>query len=172
MSQITEFYAIKSPDEKGRMLFHLLGFQDRQLEHSDDVFQWLFPTAVKSKFFPDAPVLNKEDISSFQSNPELIKNLSLAYARFLTFLGLKLEGTKVVKGENFEARHGDVWSCWNHNFPRITRAISCLQTLGLTVKSWALYEGVLDVCGEDIAESTRAFLTAAATGKEMPKFAG
>lgn len=172
MSQITDFFALKSPDDKGRMLFHVLGLQNSQIEASHDLIQWIFPTAEKSKFNPDAPVLTEEDVLAFKSVPELQNNLRWAYSRFLLFLGLKTEGGKVVKGDNFEDRYKDVWSCWNHNFLRITRAISSLRTLGLMSESWALYEGVLDVCGDDIADHTRAFWKAAVTGKEMPKFGG
>lgn len=173
MSQITDFFALKKPDANGRMLFHVIGLQDSQIENSHDLIPWLFPTREKSKFNPDMPTLTEEDITQFKSNPELQNNLRLAYSRFLLFLGLQSENNKVVKGENFHERYSDVWSYWNHNFIRITRAISSLRTLGLMAESWALYEGVLDVCSSEpvsITESTKAFWMAAVTGNKMPEF--
>lgn len=175
MSQITDFFALKSPDTKGRMLFHMLGLQNSQIEGSHDLIQWMFPTAEPSKFNPDAPLLTEEDVTEFKKVPELQNNLRWAYSRFLLFLGLKVEDNKVVKGDNFEDRFEEVWGYWNHNFLRITRAISSLRTLGLMSESWALYEGVLDVCSTEpvpITEHTKDFWRAAVTGKEMPKFGG
>jgi hypothetical protein len=55
----------------------------------------LLPTAEKSKLNPDAPLLSEEDVTQFELIPELQNNLRWACSRFL---GLKVDGNKVVKG--------------------------------------------------------------------------
>lgn len=134
----------------------------------------LFPTTEKSKFSDKSPVLTQEDIEAFKTNETLRSALRGAYKRFLTFLGLaENESGKVVKGENFKARYEEVWGYWNHNFLRITRAISSLRTLGLMEESWRLYEGCLDIAKTEavpITQHTFDFWQAAVTGKPFPKY--
>ncbi len=175
MSNITDFYTNNGSDNKGRRLFHVLGLSNYQLEHSHDLVQWLFPTTEKSAFNSDAPVLTEEDVSVFQEDKVMRENLRRSYHRFLNLLGPKEEEGKVVRGENFQERYGDCWSAWNHNFLRITRAISSLRTLGLMQEAWRLYEGVLDIArteGFGTFDHTFLYWKAAVTGQPFPKFGG
>lgn len=176
MSAIVEFYKGNAHDNNGRYLHHLLGISNGQLERSHDLIQWLFPTTLKSHFNPDAPVLTEEDITAFKADQSIQENLRAAYKRFVNFLGLQVnEEGKVVKGDHFAERYDDCWGYWNHNFLRITRAISSLRTLGLLPEAWALYEGCVEVArneGVPITDHTFAYWKAAVTGNEMPKFGG
>jgi len=175
-SKIVEFFSQEGHDGHGRYLHHMLGLPNHQIEYSHDLIQWLFPTNEPSKFNSEAPVLTDEDIEVFKTNPKLQENLRWAYSRFLGFLGLTVsEDGKVVKGENFKDRYNEVWSYWNHNFLRITRAISSLRTLGLMKEAWALYEGCVEVArneGVPITEHTFKFWAAAVAGKPFPKYGG
>jgi len=176
MSVITEFFHQTAPNTDNRMLFHILGLPNHQLEASHDLIQWLFPTTEKSKYNPTAPVLTEEDIAAFKADDNLRNALRGCYSRFLMFLGLtELENGDVVKGDNFKSRYKEVWSYWNHNFLRITRAISSLRTLGLMKEAWCLYEGCVEVArneGVPITQHTFAYWKAAVTGQEFPNYGG
>ena len=175
MSWIVDFYREEVGDKKGRYLYHILGLPNYQLEHSHDLIQLVFPTTEPSHFNPDAPILTEEDIAIFKADPKLQDNLRWAYSRFLGFLGLTVKDGKVIKAENFQDRYEDCWAMWNHNFLRITRAISCLRTLGLAAEAWALYEGCMEIAndnGEVFMDSTLEFWKAAVTGKPFPKYGG
>jgi len=176
MSVITEFFQQVGHDGQGHYLYHMLGLPNHQLEASHDLIQFMFPTKEKSKYNPTAPVLTEEDITAFKENKNLQDALRGCYNRFLTFLGLaQTDEGKVVKGENFANRYKDVWSSWNHNFLRITRAISSLRTLGLMQEAWALYEGCVEVARNEkvpITQHTFDFWLAAVSGKPFPQYGG
>ena len=176
MSKITDFFAQTAPNTDGRMLYHIMGLPNHQLEASHDLIQWMFPTKEKSKYNPTAPVLSEEDIEAFNADDGLRAALRGCYNRFLTFLGLaQNDNGKVVKGENFKSRYDEVWGYWNHNFLRITRAIASLRTLGLMQESWALYEGCVEIArneGVPITEHTFAYWKSAVSGKQFPDYGG
>jgi hypothetical protein len=145
MSGLVDFYRGEAADTEGRWLQDIWDWSDGRLEAVHDFIQWLFPLPEPSRFNPDAPLLQPEDIAAFRSDECLRANLRQSFERILTFLGLALvaEG-QVQEGANFSARAPDVWHSPNHNWLRITRILRSLRLLGLEEESQALY-GQLEV---------------------------
>lgn len=140
MSRLLDFYLGLETDIEGRLLEDILAWPDDDLEEVHDFIQWLFPLPERSRFNSDAPLLTKEDIASFKSDPVLQANLMKSLDRILAFLGLSLSEGKVIRGENFTARVADAWASPNHNWLRITRILRSLTLLGMEAQAEALYQ--------------------------------
>lgn len=140
MSRLVDFYRGTETDIEGRLLTDILSWPDDNFEEVHDFIQWLFPLMEPSQFNPDAPLLTKEDIAVFRSDPVLQANLLKAFDRILTYLGFSLSDGEVVEGRNFTARVPDVWAGLNHNWLRITRILRSLTLLGMETHALALYQ--------------------------------
>lgn len=68
-SHIIRFLRDEVKDYKGRTLAEMQLLPDYKLDHSHDVIQWMFPTDIPSKHFPNAPVLTDEDITLIKADP-------------------------------------------------------------------------------------------------------
>jgi hypothetical protein len=140
LSRLVDFYRGEAPDSEGRLLSEIWDWADHELEAVHDFIQWLFPLPERSGFNPRAPLLNAEDIATFQAEPLLRANLHRSFSRMLEFLGLVLTPDGEVKeGRNFAARVGDVWASANHNWLRITRILRSLTLLGLAEDARCLF---------------------------------
>ena len=133
MSRLVDFYA-RPRDRWGGAprLEDIWAWDNEQLEMVHDFIQWLFPLPEASRFNADAPLLTDADIVAFAADPALRANLTKSFERIVRFLGLAIDETgRVVEGDNFANRRGDVWDAPNHNWLRITRILRSLTLLGL-----------------------------------------
>lgn len=146
MHRLLAFYYGSHPDSHGRMLAEMLKQDDHWLEVCHNYIQWLFPTTEHSRVTPDAPVLDKAIIEAFKSDELLQNHLRAALIRILSFYGLKLTPTAVIKGPNWEQRKSNWFTENTHNSLRITRILKCLRTLGLTIEAMAFQRGLLALC--------------------------
>ena len=146
MHRLLAFYYGSHPDSHGRMLAEMLKQDDHWFEASHNYIQWLFPTKEHSRVTPDAPVLDKAIIDAFKSDELLQNHLRAALIRILSFYGLKLTGTGVVKGPNWEKRKSNWFTENTHNSLRITRILKCLNTLGLVTEAKAFQKELLALC--------------------------
>ena len=93
-----------------------MSWDDGKLEMIHDFIQWLFPTDEPSRFNPDAPILDEEDLTTFRE-PFFQQRLEQAAERFRKFY-----------------RFGAISPRWaqpfDHNLLRITRIVRCLALLG------------------------------------------
>src|SRR4051812_28735953 len=108
------------------------------MEAVHDFIQWMFPLREASRFNPDAPLVTEADIEAFRADPALRDSLGRSFGRFLAFLGLAIEGGRVVESTDF-ARKRDVWRYSNHNWLRISRVLTSLRILGLEDESRAFF---------------------------------
>jgi Opioid growth factor receptor (OGFr) conserved region len=138
MSRLVEFYRGTAPDAEGRTLANLWAFSDREMEAAHDFIQWMFPLREPSRFNPDAPLVTDADVAEFQADPALRDSLRRSFGRFLAFLGLVIEGGRVLGGADF-ARKSEVWRYPNHNWLRITRVLASLRMLGLEDEARAFF---------------------------------
>ena len=114
MSDITKFYRDEA-NPSGYTWTEVMSWSDDDLERVHDFIQWLFPTDERSRFNPDAPVLEAGDVAAFQS-ADLQQRLSDAVERFRKFYKF---------GSNAPR-----WAMpFDHNLLRITRIIRCLALL-------------------------------------------
>jgi Opioid growth factor receptor (OGFr) conserved region len=141
MSLLLDFYRGLETDTDGRFLKEILAWPDATFEAIHAPLQWLFSIPEPTKFNSEAPLLTKNDIATFKSDPLLQANLMKSFKRILTFLGLSLSDKgEVVEGQNFTARVPDAWASPNHNWLRITRILRSLMLLGMETQAQSLYE--------------------------------
>lgn len=100
MNRLILFYLASHPDNRGRFLSEILEQDDFWLESCHDYIQWLFPTREFSRVTPDAPTISKEVEEAFVGDELLQNHLRASYRRILSFYGLTVSGTKIVRAEN------------------------------------------------------------------------
>lgn len=132
---LISFYSGQSPDAAGRMIDTILCWDDSKLEEVHDYIQWLFPLQEKSDYNPLAPIINEEEIKTFQNNDNLKEKLTESFARLLNFYGFGFNESEdqhiVICSDNFQHQSRNWLTKYNHNHLRITRILKCLSLLGL-----------------------------------------
>ena len=134
-SALVAFYRGDGRDHRGRLLSHVRQYSFDDLERHHDYIQWLFPLPEPSGANASAPLLSQEDISAFQSDEALRKELLESFRLMVRFYGLDMwEGRpaiQIARGSRFAERR-PVWlTRGNHNFLRISRMLRSLTLLGL-----------------------------------------
>ena len=154
--QIIGFYSGTEPDHRGRYVQEIQAWPDDQLETAHDNIQWLFPLSEKSGFNVAAPVLTRESIQEFRTQPDLQQKLRGSFLRMMTFYGFETRFGKqitVTPAPNFAAKATGWLSPGNHHHLRITRILRCLTVLGLEAEAKAFF-GCLSEIYEDEQNKT------------------
>ena len=154
--QIIRFYSGTEPDHRGRYVQEIQAWPDNQLETAHDYIQWLFPLPEKSGFNVAAPVLTRESIQEFRTQPDLQQKLRGSFLRMMTLYGFETRFGKqitVTRAPNFAAKATGWLSPGNHNHLRITRILRCLTGLGLEAEAKAFF-GCLSEIYEDEQNKT------------------
>lgn len=143
-SQLVNFYLGQCPDTEGRTIESIWLWDDMWLEHEHTYIQWLFPLMEKSRFNPDAPVLTKVDIETFNASSDLKNRLLTSFKHLLQFYGLQCAednaAISVTTADTFPERREN-WLNWgNHNHLRITRILTSLRLLGLDAYAQAFFQ--------------------------------
>jgi hypothetical protein len=140
---IIDFYRGASPDARGRMLRDILQADDAWLERTHDYIQWLFPLRTRSAFNTNAPTLDDATVAAFGTDTELRGNLARAFGRMLRFYGFEEQrdqgAYRIVPASNAAAQQRNWLTPGNHNFLRITRILTSLDTLGLPAEARAFF---------------------------------
>jgi hypothetical protein len=154
--QIIGFYSGTEPDHRGRYVHEIQAWPDDQLEAIHDYIQWLFPLPERSGFNVVAPVLTRESIQEFRTQPDLQQQLRGSFLRMMSFYGFETRFGKqitVTRAPNFAAKATGWLSPGNHNHLRITRILRCLTVLGLEAEAKAFF-GCLSEIYEDEQNKT------------------
>jgi len=154
--QVIGFYSGTEADHRGRYVQEIQAWPDDQLETAHDYIQWLFPLSEKSGFNVAAPVLTRESIQEFRTQPDLQQKLRGSFLRMMTFYGFETRFGKqitVTRAPNFAAKATGWLSPGNHNHLRITRILRCLTVLGLEAEAKAFF-GCLSEIYEDEQNKT------------------
>lgn len=142
------FYEGSVPDDRGRYLNDILGFDDSQIEAVHDFIQWLFPLRERSGANPSAPILDDAAVEEFRARSELRAALLRSLRRMLAFYGFAWEGERIVKSGAFPGSSG--WlSAGNHNHLRLTRMLHSLCTLGEPQAAAALFDALASVYDDE-----------------------
>jgi len=162
--QLIEFFQCKGTDDEDRTLEQIIKWDDQLWNCCHNHIQWVLPTDEPSRFNPDAPILDETLQAIFKEDRSLQNNLRRGLQRFMSFLGLSLEGDfdlgerlQVVKASNFNRR---TLTCWtgpdNHNWSRLSRALRCLGLVGMVREQRALYACLYKLVDEhpDMIESS------------------
>jgi len=131
--QIVGFYSGTEPDHRGRYVHEIQAWPDDQLETIHDYIQWLFPLPERSGFNVAAPVLTRESIQEFRTQPDLQQHLRGSFLRMMTFYGLETHFGRqiaITRAPNFATKATGWLSPGNHNHLRIRRILRCLTVLG------------------------------------------
>jgi hypothetical protein len=162
---IVAFYLNQRPDSKRRMIEDMWLWDYQKLEYTHDYIQWLFPLQKKSRFNPDAPLLNDQAIQAFRTNEQLRSRLRKSLEVMLSFYGLQAneranEPLEVTLSDEFPERK-TVWlKPGNHNYLRITRILTSLKLLGLEKDVQAFKKGLDQIYaaeGDRIGSETYRF---------------
>ncbi|MEH2375639.1 opioid growth factor receptor-related protein [Nostoc sp.] len=153
-AMLVPFYLGEQRDSEGRTIQQMWIWNFEELECTHDYIQWLFPLPERSAFNRDAPIVDKEIIQAFQSNPHLRQNLLRSLTVMLQFYGLQRhqgnDGKIVVsQSEDYPNRKRE-WVCiFDHNYLRITRILKYLMTFRLDNEAQAFYECLRKIYRED-----------------------
>ncbi len=161
---LIRFYLGQGPDSEGRTLRDIRRWGFDRLESVHDYIQWLFPLRVRSRFNPDAPLLNEATIRRFLSDETLKLELLASFEQMLAFYGFVLRAENgqpaVETGPDWDTRQRRWLHFGDHNLLRITRILTCLGTLGLPGHARAFLAALERVCAADpgvVGERTLQF---------------
>ena len=138
MTPIVPFYRGEAPDDYGRTIELIWAFSDAQLEYTHNYIQRLFPLYTPSRF-ADAPLLDDATVQAFHDDPLLRERLLRSLDVMLDFYGLRREGDRIIRAEDFARCAANWLSPHNHNFLRLTRILISVGTLGLPQWARALF---------------------------------
>ncbi|KAF7960726.1 hypothetical protein EAE96_000399 [Botrytis aclada] len=153
-SRLVSFYRNKTPDNAGRLLWHIMSWDYEKLEDTHDYIQWFFPLPEES-MFSGAPLVDENVFNAFHafnSSTELQRNLKNSFVKMLDFYGFKfakdLDGNGlpvIVKSSNFYERCSNWLIRRDHNHLRISRILRSLRVLGLEAEAAAFYKALSDI---------------------------
>ena len=170
---LVRFYLGQAPDDRGRMIDEIYGWDNDRLEYVHDYIQWLFPLLSRSNFNPGAPVLDQVQIEAFRSHPRLGQQLLRSFELMLRFYGLDLdtatEEPAVIRAGRWEQRKRNWLSPGNHNYLRITRILTSLRILGAPEPARAFFAALDEIYhsedGRYIGTRTYSFWKSAVNGR-------
>ena len=148
--KLVDFYREEIGNTNGHKWSEIMSWSDGAWEMDHDYIQFMFPSNEPSQLNGDAPTMTKEESDIFIADSTLTSKVGESFNRFLSFLGMRLEGDEVVSttGELPEVlRH------FNHNFLRITRCLKALRLTGNEVLANAFYKG-LEKYKENVSANT------------------
>lgn len=125
LNPIIAFYD-GAPDPKGRTLLQILNWGDEDLERVHDWVQWVFPNRERSRFHPEAPLMD-DDVAKALSSPEMKAHVVSAVSRFERFLRIDDDNPHWL-------RRG------NHNHLRITRLLKFMVDVDMKADAEALLQ--------------------------------
>lgn len=120
-------------DDQGRTLEDYWEIDFNALERKHDFIQWMFPSCVRSRFNPEAPILDEETWETFRGDEAMKANLRKSRDHMLRFYGFTFpDGMEILtQTPDGMERWGNWISPGNHNFMRVTRILPSCYTLGL-----------------------------------------
>jgi len=116
----------------------ILKYDNKKLEDKHNYIQYLFPLPVKSKYNPNAPVIDQIFINEAINNMEIRKNIIKSFLRMLNFYGYNY----TVKPFNIiDKGEPKQWlSRNNHNYLRITRILKFLMLVKMDLLAYKFVE--------------------------------
>ena len=116
----------------------ILNYDNKKLEDKHKYIQYLFPLPIKSKYNPDAPVINQIFINEAINNMEIRKNIIKSFLRMLNFYGYSYSVKPfdiIDKGETKQ------WlTKQNHNYLSITRILKFLMLVKMDLLAYKFVE--------------------------------
>lgn len=165
MTQLLLFYYGSHPDFRGRTLAEIVGQDDFWFEQTHDFIQWLFPLSDLSRASLHAPLVDGPTRKAFHEDTLLQRNMRVAVARMIRFLGLTFNGKSLGLAANWNERKGEWFTEHGHNSLRITRMLKSMTLLGLGNDAKALHSGLENLCESEpdcaITAESRALWKAA-----------
>ena len=133
-----DFFQNKITNIDGLTHNDILNYDNKKLEDKHKYIQYLFPLPIKSKYNPDAPVINQIFINEAINNMEIRKNIIKSFLRMLNFYGYSYSVKPfdiIDKGETKQ------WlTKQNHNYLRITRILKFLMLVKMDLLAYKFVE--------------------------------
>ena len=153
---IVAFYRGRGTDSVGRSLQEIRAWGNDRLEYVHDYIQWMFPNQVPSRFNPDAPLLDDDQIRAFHGDDQLQAELTRSFNRMMDFYGFEVvdkNGQTCIRPAKTWNERKRVWlNPGNHNFLRITRILTCLRLLGADGQAQAFMDALTRVYESEAKE--------------------
>lgn len=129
---LNEFYSGTGRDSSGRTIDDYFNFSFEQMEKIHDYIQWIFPNEEPSPVNPDAPTIDKEDLSIFTRSV-----VEKSYNWFCSFI--------------FDSRNDYIFKePVNHNHLRCTRVLKFLVITGNKDLALSLYNELINKSGPNL----------------------
>jgi hypothetical protein len=146
MSIIVAFYQNENVHPLKYTLEEMWTWDDRKIESLHSFIQWMFPLKEPSANSLDAPILTKEDIEQFKTDPEIRARLMKSFLMMIHYYGFAFsdDNTSIVKGPDFETRSGWLYPS-NHNYLRITRILKCLVLSNFQNEAVMFYKALEEI---------------------------
>ena len=133
-----DFFQNKITNIDGLKYDDILSYDNKKLEDKHKYIQYLFPLPIKSKYNPDAPVIDQIFINEAINNLEIRKNIIKSFLRMLDFYGYSYSVKPfdiIDKGETKQ------WlTKQNHNYLRITRILKFLMLVKMEFLAYKFVE--------------------------------
>jgi hypothetical protein len=138
---VIDFFCGVSKDSAGRTIEHILNFDEFDIENYHDFIQWIFPTAEKSLYNSNAPIISDNFKNILSVNPVAVCNFCKTCRLFIGFIGFDCEGNTIKIKENSTMFYDRP----QHNLLRITRVLNSLNQLGKTSCSKKLFSALENI---------------------------
>jgi hypothetical protein len=146
---IIQFYYNEISRNAGNHFFYSIFQANFKFEDWHDYIQFFFPSPVRSRSSPGAPLFDSISIGYFQSDPTLQKYMICVFIRMMDFYGLQIE----FAGQRFRLYTPVPWTTeskihecdpGNHNYLRLTRIMISLTFAGLKRIAYVLRTFLLE----------------------------
>jgi len=165
-SEIVQFTMGANVHPEGYTIDQVWDWDDLKIADDHSFTQWLFPSNKASESRNNSPILSRNDILQFRTDPELRARLLKSFLMMLRFFGFEIRtagnAIHVDKAADFDVRlrkpfdRGMTWFR-GHHFKRITRILYSLTLLGLQQPAEAFFEALrllYEANREEIPHST------------------
>jgi hypothetical protein len=146
LSRLLDFYRGQDVHPLRYTIEEMWTWDGRRVETLHNFIQWLFPLDVPSANSFKAPILTKEEIAEFKTDPELRRRLMESLRMMLRYYGFQFadDGSAIEKAKDFETRSGWLYP-ENHNYLRISRILNCLVLLGFSGEARMFFEALREI---------------------------
>lgn len=145
--KLYKFYAENGKDASGRKFEEISIFDWRELEHTHDYIQWIFPTVTSSNCNPKSPLLDDETIN-------WLKSSGIFRERYRQAIKIICAFWHIGCNDNIQPLVNDIsplpnyfihfWAKENnHNQLRISRVLESTRLLGFKQTSGSLFNALV-----------------------------
>lgn len=151
---LIEYYIGKGTDSAGRTFDEAILLNERAMEKSHDVVQWVFPTITPSQMQKHSPVLDDATIKILKDDLLFKSRYKYALEKYLTFWRIPFRispyTASILIDETIPDGLNQSWTyAGDHNQLRLARVLESTRLLGLENTSRDLFHALIRFVGKD-----------------------